>query len=139
MEPNVKHYGVRVLAVVPVELQPQIRRQLGCLGVTIDFVDRATELSHLALIRTSYHVAILPAAFPDTSWWSLWGEIALLHPRPEILVYAHTADFRLWSGVLEVGGYDVIVEPFTDEELQGAVRRAARSFSERCLKENDLE
>jgi DNA-binding response OmpR family regulator len=141
MEPNVteKHYGVRVLAVVPVELQPQIRRQLGCLGVTIDFVDRATELSHLALIRTSYHVAILPAAFPDTSWWSLWGEITLLHPRPEILVYAHTADFRLWSGVLEVGGYDVIVEPFTDEELQGAVRRAARSFSERCLKENDVE
>jgi DNA-binding response OmpR family regulator len=141
MESNVaeKDRGVRILAVVPVELQAQIRRQLDSLGVTIDFVNRATELSHLALSRTLYHVALLPAALPDTGWWSLWGEIILLNPRPEILVYAHIASFQLWSGVLEVGGYDVIVEPFTDEELQGAVRRAARSFSERCPKENDVE
>jgi hypothetical protein len=106
MESNVaeKDHGVRILAVVPVELQAQIRRQLDSLGVTIDFVDRATELSHVALSRTSYHVALLPAALPDTGWWSLWGEIILLNPRPEILVYAHTASFQLWSGVLEVAG-----------------------------------
>jgi DNA-binding response OmpR family regulator len=47
------------------------------------------------------------------------------------LVYAHTASFQLWSGVLEAGGYDVLVEPFTAEELQGAVLRAAASFAER--------
>lgn len=35
--------------------------------------------------------------------------------------------------VLEIGGYDVIVEPLTDDELQRAVIRAARSFRERCL------
>ena len=40
-------------------------------------------------------------------------------------------DFQLWSGVLEAGGYDVIVEPFTDREIQGAVLRAAASFEER--------
>jgi DNA-binding response OmpR family regulator len=141
MESNVaeKHYEVRILAVVPVEMHAQIRRQLDSLGVTIDFVNRATELSHLALIRTSYHVALLPAALPDTCWWSLWGEITLLDPRPEILVYAQTASFRLWSGVLEVGGYDVVVEPFTDKELQEAVRRAARSFRKRYPKENEAE
>jgi hypothetical protein len=38
------------------------------------------------------------------------------------------AIFQLWSSVLESGGYDVIVEPFTDEERQGAVLRAARSL-----------
>jgi len=55
------------------------------------------------------------------------------------LVYAHTASFQLWSGVLEVGGYDVIVEPFTDEEIQRAVLRAARSFKERCSNESANE
>ena len=30
-----------------------------------------------------------------------------------------------------MGGYDVIVEPFSDEELQDAVLRAAKSFEER--------
>jgi hypothetical protein len=123
---------VRVIAMVPVERQGQIRRQLAPLGVTIDFIAKAAELSHLALSHTPYHVALLPAALPDNGWWTLWGEMALLNPRPEILVYAQTASFQLWSGVLEVGGYDVIVEPLTDDELQRAVTRAARSFRERC-------
>ncbi len=134
-----KHDEVRILALVPKEMQGQIRRQLALHGVAIDFISKAAELSHLALSRTSYHVALLPAELPDTGWWSLWGEITLLSPRPEILVYAHTASFQLWSGVLEVGGYDVIVEPFTDEELQRAVLRAARSFKERCGDENGDE
>jgi hypothetical protein len=124
---------IRVLAMVPVERQGQMRGQLAPLGVTIDFIGKAAELSHLALSHRSYHVALLPAALPDNGWWALWGEMALLNPRPEILVYAETASFQLWSGVLEVGGYDVIVEPLTENELQRAVIRAATSFRERCL------
>jgi DNA-binding NtrC family response regulator len=120
-------------------MQGLIRRQLASLGMIVDFITSAAELSRPALSRNSYHVALLPAALPDNGWWSLWGEIALLNPRPEILVYAHTASFQLWSGVLELGGYDVIVAPFTVEELQGAVLRAAQSFQERCRSENGGE
>jgi DNA-binding NtrC family response regulator len=122
---------VRILALAPVEVQAQIRRQLGAIGAVVDFIGNANDLHRLALSRVLYHVALLPAALPDTGWWALWGEITLLNPRPEILVYAHTASFELWSGVLELGGYDVLVEPFTDEEIQGAVLNAAQSFRER--------
>jgi DNA-binding response OmpR family regulator len=147
MEPNMTNAHlevdqkpvVRMLALVPVELQAQIRRQLASLGVVVDCVSKAVEVSQLALSRRSYHVALLPAVLPDNGWWSLWGEITLLNPRPEILVYAHKATFQLWSGVLEIGGYDVIVEPFTEEELQGAVIRAARSFEERWIDSNDQD
>jgi hypothetical protein len=137
-EPKVteKPEELRILALVPQEKQEQVGRQVASLGAKIDFVNNASELSHLALTRNSYHVALLPAALPDNGWWSLWGELAVLHPRPEILVYAPMASFRLWSGVLEMGGYDVIVEPFTDEDLQRAILRAATSFKERCLTEN---
>ena len=139
MEPNVTETHlevdqkplVRVLALAPVEMQGQIRRQLASLGVAIDFITKAAEVSHIALSQNSYHVALLPAVLPDNGWWSLWGEITLLNPRPEILVYAHATTFQLWSGVLEIGGYDVIEEPFTEEELQSAVTRAAHSFEER--------
>jgi DNA-binding NtrC family response regulator len=124
---------LRILALIPVEMQGQIRRQLAPLGVTIDFIGKAADLSHFVLSQTAHQVVLLPAALPDNGWWSLWGEITLLNPQPEILVYAHSASFQLWSGVLELGGYDVIVEPFTDEELQRAVLRAARSFKERHL------
>jgi DNA-binding NtrC family response regulator len=130
---------VRVLALVPAEMRSQIRRQLASLGVVIDFVSKAAEVSQLALSRQSYHVALLPAVLPDNGWWSLWGEIALLNPRPEILVYAQKATFELWSGVLEIGGFDVIAEPFTEEELQWAISRAALSFEERRLGSSDQE
>jgi DNA-binding NtrC family response regulator len=122
---------VRILAMIPRERQEQIRRYLAPLGVTIDFICKAAEVSQLALAETSYQVALLPAALPDNGWWSLWGEMALLNPRPEILVYAHKPTFGLWSGVLEAGGFDVLVEPLTAGELQRAVVRAAKSFTER--------
>jgi hypothetical protein len=100
---------IRILAMVPV----------------------AGEVSQLALGETSYQVALLPADVPGNGWWSLWGEIALLSPRPEILVYTHKPSFELWSGVLEAGGFDILVEPLTAGYLQRAVLRAAKSFSEK--------
>ena len=112
---------------------------LAPLGTRIVFISTAAEVSHLVLSSTLYHVALLPAALSDNGWWALWGEIALLHPRPEILVYAQNASFELWSGVLEVGGHDVIAEPFSSEELRRAVNRAASSFAERCTHEEGDE
>ena len=130
--------GIRMLALVPVEMQARILRALAPLGTRIDFISTAAEVSHLVLSSTLYQVALVPAALSDNGWWALWGEIALLHPRPEILVYAQNASFELWSGVLEIGGYDVITEPFSGEELRRAVSCAAGSFAERCaLEEGD--
>jgi DNA-binding NtrC family response regulator len=122
---------VQVFALASPEMQRELRRQLAPLGVTLIFIERAAELSYITRGQASYQVAILPAALPDADWWALWGSISLLNPRPALLVYAHTANFQLWSGVLEAGGYDVIVEPFTDREIQGAVLRAAANFEER--------
>jgi DNA-binding NtrC family response regulator len=120
-------------------MQGQLRRQLAPLGAGLVFIERASDLSSITRNRDSYHVALLPAALPNNDWWALWGAISLLTPRPALLVYAHAASFQLWSGVLEAGGYDVIVEPFTDQEIQQAVLRAAESFEERRQNENGNE
>jgi DNA-binding NtrC family response regulator len=125
------HEALRVFALASAELQRELRRQLAPLGVTPVFIERAAELSFITRDRVSYQVALLPAALPDSDWWQLWGSIALLNPRPALLVSAQSANFQLWSGVLESGGYDVIVAPFTDREIQGAALRAAASFEER--------
>jgi len=137
MEPGVigKHVQMRILAFAAADMQETIRRRLAPIDADVVFINRSTDVSHLIHTRESYDVALLPASLPDTAWWVLWGEISLLNPRPAILVYTTAATFQLWSGVLEAGGYDVIVEPFTDEELQGAVLRAARSFELRSISE----
>ena len=119
---------LRILAVVAAEMQDEIRRQLTSFGMVPTLVNRATELAHQTRNGEIYHVVLLPAALPRTDeWWTIWGELVMLSPKPAILVYAQTATFQLWSGVLEAGGYDVIVEPLTDEKLKDAILRAAET------------
>jgi len=119
-----------ILAVVPPDRCADIVRQLAPLKADLLFVGRPNEAAVVIREDDIFQVAFLPATLADTDWWELWGVLALLNPRPAILVYAREATFMLWSGVLELGGYDVIVEPFSDKELQDAVLGAARSFEE---------
>ncbi len=122
---------VRVLAVVPDQMQAELLRQLAPLKVTVVCAAGAVEVASILDRGPAFQVVILPASSSDGEWWSLWGEICLLDPRPEILVYERSATFQLWTGVLDMGGFDVIVHPFSDLEIQNAVVRAARSFKER--------
>lgn len=121
---------VRILAILSSDLEGTIRGQLNAPDMSPTLICHADELRYFVRNGEFYQVALLPASLPDMDWWTIWGELALLNHRPAILVYAHTANFQLWSGVLEAGGYDVIVEPFTREKLRDAVLRAARSFEQ---------
>lgn len=119
---------IRILAVAAVEMQDEIRRQLMSFNMDPVVVSRASELSQYARNGEVYDVLLLPATLPNREdWWAIWGELAMLTPKPAILVYAQTASFQLWSGVLEAGGYDIVVEPLTDEKLKEAVFSAAAS------------
>lgn len=120
---------LRILAVMPPDRGAAIARQLARLKAEVLFVRRSAEAA-VTIHEKVFQVALLPASLCDTDWWELWGVLALLNQRPVILVYTRKATFQLWSGVLDSGGYDVIVEPFSDEELQGAVLRATKSFEE---------
>jgi PleD family two-component response regulator len=121
----------RILAVVPTYRRAEIARQIAPLNATVLFVRHSAEVSEAIREDGVFQVALLPASLTDTDWWELWGVLALLDARPAILVYARELTFQLWSGVLELGGYDVIVEPFSDSDLQDAVLRAAKNFEQR--------
>jgi DNA-binding response OmpR family regulator len=128
---------VRILAVVTDEMQTAIARQLEPLNVRIEHVTKATEIARLASAGNIFDVAILPAVLPNSEWWAFWGELCLFTPRPAILVCARAATFELWTSVLDLGGYDVIVEPFSDREIKEAVLRAAQSFKDKLENEDE--
>jgi PleD family two-component response regulator len=117
----------RVLALVPPASRSTVERLLAPVVDQVIFISCVSELSALEK-DWQFHVALLPAALPDTDWWLLWRDLLLVSPRPAILIYAQSADFRLWSGVLELGGYDVILEPFHEQVLQNAVLQAFASI-----------
>jgi hypothetical protein len=122
---------LRILLVIPAERRREITRQLQPLNAELVFADPSGQTEEGIEEDDIFQVAILPASLNDTAWWKLWGVLGLLNKRPAILVYARETSFQLWSGVLESGGYDVIVEPFSDAEIRNAVRRAAENFEER--------
>jgi hypothetical protein len=128
---NAQRTELRMLAVVPPDRRAEIARQLAALKPDILFLERLAEAQFAIRDDDVFQVALLPASLCDTDWWELWGVLALLNPRPAILVYAREVTFLLWSGVLELGGYDVIVDPFSDEALQNVVLGASKSFEER--------
>jgi len=116
--------------VIPAERRREIIRQLQPLNAELVFADASGQTEAGIKEDDIFQVAILAATLTDTAWWKLWGMLGVLNKRPAILVYAREASFQLWSGVLESGEYDVIVEPFTDSEIRNAVRQAAESFDE---------
>jgi hypothetical protein len=122
---------LRILLVIAAERRREISRQLLPLGAQLVFADPSGQTEESIQEDDIFHVAIFPATLTDTAWWKLWGMLELLSKRPAILVYAREVTFQLWSGVLESGGFDVIVEPFSDEEICAAVSQAAESFEGR--------
>src|SRR5260370_4210209 len=111
---NAQGTELRMLAVVPPDRRAEIARQLAPLKADLLFLGRLAEAEVAIREDDVFQVALVPGSLSDTAWWELWGVLALLNPRPAILVYACEATFLLWSGVLELGGYDVIVDPFSD-------------------------
>ena len=46
--------------------------------------------------------------------------------QPHLIVTSRTADERLWAEVLNLGGYDVLAQPFNRDEVERVVASAAR-------------
>jgi DNA-binding NtrC family response regulator len=120
-----------ILALVSNRTRAAIERKAAAHGLDVAFIESVSELTALVHADKRFSVAILPATLPDTGIWALWGQVRLLNPRPEILLYAPSVDFPTWSGVLEAGGHDVLVDPFSADEFYRAVMNAKNAFEKR--------
>jgi len=77
-----------------------------------------------AVERRSAPIIISGRTFPDGEWRDLWNRIRS-RPRPPMLILAsRLADESLWSEVLNLGGYDLLLKPFRPEEVVRVVHGA---------------
>lgn len=132
MEPSMS-----VLACVSQDVRAAFEQK--AVGLDLYFIENASQVRGLVRQGHVFSVAILPATLPEAGIWALWGQIRLLNPRPEILVYAPGADFQTWSGVLEAGGHDVVSEPFSSEELRCSIAKAEAAFHDRISQDQGDE
>ncbi len=66
-------------------------------------------------------VVICQRELPDGDWRVLLEEFGKVCLRPNLIVTSRVADDELWAEVLNLGGYDVLAQPFEPDEVYRVV------------------
>jgi DNA-binding response OmpR family regulator len=120
---------VRVLAVVPPGTGLVLTHLFAHTNWELTIAEtlgRAREI----LGRMPVHVVLCTDKQPDGHWKELLGNAHAVAGQPSLMVLARGADDRLWGEALDMGAYDVLVEPFRADELYVAVSAAWRHWSD---------
>ncbi len=82
-----------------------------------------------SLADSRISVVICEALLPDGTWKDLLTRMASRNASPLLVVTSAGADESLWAEVLNLGGYDVLAQPFDLEEVTRVVGSAVRTGS----------
>jgi len=77
-------------------------------------------------------VVICERDLPDGNWKSLLSKFESLPLRPNLIVTSRLADDLLWAEVLNLGGYDVLAQPFDADEVFRVVSLAWHEHNRRA-------
>jgi DNA-binding response OmpR family regulator len=82
------------------------------------------------LERNPVKVVIAKTDVPNWSWRRVLNDLRSLTNPPQLIVTSRTADESLWAEVLNIGGYDVMAQPFERYEVERVVASAHRHFDQ---------
>jgi DNA-binding response OmpR family regulator len=74
-------------------------------------------------------VVIASRDLPDGNWKTVLNLLTRMAFPPKLIVAARLADERLWAEVLNLGGFDVLAQPFNHAEVTRSVGHACRTWS----------
>jgi DNA-binding NtrC family response regulator len=75
-------------------------------------------------------VVIVERCLPDGTWKTLLNQLMRMEFPPKVIVTSRLADERLWAEVLNLGGYDVLAQPFCATEALRCINSACRHWHE---------
>jgi len=77
-------------------------------------------------------VTICDTEIEDGNWQALLANLQSRANPPNLIVSSRLADERLWAEVLNLGGYDVLVQPFDRGEVLRVARMAWMAWRQEC-------
>lgn len=89
-------------------------------------VDTATTCAEAvrSLAEEPAAVVIVEERLPDGSWKALQNQLMRMEMPPKLIVTSKLADEKLWTEVLNLGGFDVLAQPFCASETLRCVNAA---------------
>lgn len=84
-------------------------------GWAVDTVRTCAEAMRSMAIEPA-SVVIAERDLPDGNWKTLQNQLMRMEFPPALIVTSRLADERLWAEVLDLGGFDVLAQPFCATE-----------------------
>lgn len=85
------------------------------------------------LERNPVQVVIAESNVPNWNWKRVLTDLRKFAKPPQLIVTSRTADESLWAEVLNIGGYDVMAQPFEEYEVERVIASAHRHFDSQLL------
>lgn len=119
--------GPAVLAAFP-SVPPELRAIFGRWDWALHEAGSTAEVARI-LRQRRVPVIICDRSLADGDWRDILHSIASLPSAPRLIVTAADADDVLWADVLNRGGYDVLAQPFREQEVIRVVASAFRQWA----------
>jgi DNA-binding response OmpR family regulator len=75
-------------------------------------------------------VVVAESEVRNWNWREVLADLRRLLPTPpQLVVTSRIADDALWAEVLNIGGYDVLAQPFERDEVERVIASARRHFN----------
>jgi DNA-binding response OmpR family regulator len=122
--------GVTVLVVSPFEENLwSLKDALPPSHWTLCVASGAAEAKKI-LRQATVPVILCESELPDGNWKDLSAAVAGLQNPPLMIVTSRLADEYLWAEVLNLGGYDVLAQPFNSIEVSRVMSMAWRRWQD---------
>jgi DNA-binding NtrC family response regulator len=95
----------------------RLTQMLNPLDVVFDHVEGIRH-ARAQLRQESYHVILTEAALPDGYWLDVLQLARQAAPEPQVIVTDVNADARFWAEALNLGAFDLLVQPFDESEVR---------------------
>ncbi len=124
---------LNTLLVMPQERRSALLHHIRSLNANVLTASSCAEATERLRSDPEVRVVLTDLCLPDGSWFDVLNQVGDINTSAQVVVCARVADERLWSQVLEAGGFDVLVEPYQDREVRRIVMAAASQPSGRRL------
>lgn len=123
------------LLVMPPERRSPLLRSLQSLDFETLAVSTCNEARGLFRTSPPIEVVVTRVSLPDGNWCDVLRYLVDNDSSASVVVSSPRADEHLWSEVLWRGGYDLLVEPYENDEVRHTIEGALRAVSRRGVPE----
>ena len=116
--------NAQILLAMPSQRRDRLLHLLGHHGLNVSLASTSMEARQKLMAPHTYELPLVDAELPDGSWRDLIPLLVSSNPPCEMVVCSRTGDERLWAEVIQCGAFDLISEPYEQQEVIRIIQSA---------------